>query len=122
LPPQKERNEESVKEMANLLRMGATLTNLACPACASPIFRLKNGDLWCAYCKKKVIVVKEGEEPLQATSPIILSGLETTLLTKIQHIQEQIQRETDVEKLQKLNNVLSSLLENLEKLRKTKRK
>ena len=122
MPPSKskEKNEESVKAMADLLRRGATLTNLACPACASPLFRLKNGDLWCARCEKKVIVVKEGEEPLQATSPLILSELETTLLTKIQQIQRQIQEETDVEKLQKLNNVLSSLLGNLEKLSKTK--
>ena len=120
MPPPKERNDESVKAMADLLRRGATLTNLACPACASPIFRLKNGDLWCASCKKKVIVVKEGEEPLQATSSMVLSSLEATLLTKIQRIQKQIQEETDIEKLQKLNEILSSLLENLEKLRKTK--
>lgn len=122
MPPSKseKKDEESVKAMADLLRRGATLTNLACPACSSPLFRLKNGDLWCARCKKKVIVVKEGEEPFQATSPLILSELENTLLTKIQQIQKQIREETDVEKLQKLNNVLSSLLENLERLRKTK--
>ncbi len=118
--PSRERDEKSVKAMADLLRRGATLTNLACPACASPIFKLKSGELWCARCEKRVIVVKEGEEPLKATSPIILSTLETTLLTKIQHVQKQIQEETDIARLQKLNTILSSLLENLEKLRKVK--
>lgn len=118
--PSRERDEKSVKAMADLLRRGATLTNLACPACASPIFKLKSGELWCARCEKRVVVVKEGEEPLKATSPIILSTLETTLLTKIQHVQKQIQEETDIARLQKLNTILSSLLENLEKLRKVK--
>lgn len=118
--PSKEKNEKSVKAMADLLRRGATLTNLACPACASPIFKLRGGELWCVHCEKRVIVVKEGEEPLKATSPLLLSKLETTLLTKIQQVQKQIQEETDIGKLEKLNTVLASLLENLEKLRKVK--
>ncbi|MCK4434921.1 hypothetical protein KAU92_05470, partial [Candidatus Bathyarchaeota archaeon] len=46
--------------MANLLREGATLTKLACPSCASPLFKLRNGDVWCARCEKKVIILKEG--------------------------------------------------------------
>ena len=53
--------------MADLLRQGATLTDLSCPVCASPLFRLKDGTLWCAKCEKKVIVVKEGEEPEKAS-------------------------------------------------------
>ncbi len=48
--------------MADLLRQGATLTDLSCPACASPLFRLKDGSLWCANDEKKVVIVKEGEE------------------------------------------------------------
>ncbi len=46
-----------LRSMADLLRSGATLTSLACPVCSSPLFRLKNGELWCAQCEKKVVVV-----------------------------------------------------------------
>jgi len=107
--------------MADLLRQGSTLTELACPACASPLFRLKNGDLWCGRCEKKVIVVKEGEGETEATGSIVLQNLEVTLLAKVQTIQNRIEHEENPEELQKLNTVLSGLLENLERIRKTKK-
>jgi UPF0148 protein len=107
--------------MADLLRQGYTLTELACPACSSPLFRLRNGDLWCGKCEKKVIVVKEGEEPPKAERSVAYDDLETTLLTKVQAIQGKIEHEENPEELQKLNTVLSGLLENLERIRKIKR-
>jgi len=107
--------------MADLLRQGATLTDLACPACSSPLFRLKSGYLWCAKCEKKVIVVKEGEEPTKITSSIVLDSLEATLMTKVQEMQNKMQHEENVEELQKLGKALSELLENLEKIRKVKK-
>jgi UPF0148 protein len=107
--------------MVDLLRQGSTLTELACPACASPLFRLRNGDLWCARCEKKVVVVKEGEEPTRITSSMALESLETTLLAKVQTMQSKMEHEENPEELQKLNTTLSGLLENLEKIRKTKR-
>ena len=119
--PQEEKEEQPIKRMADLLRQGATLTELACPACASPLFRLKSGDLWCAKCQKKVIIVKEGEEPSKITGSIVLGSLEATLLTKIKEVQDKMQHEENMEELQKLGTVLSALLENLKKIRKTKR-
>ena len=109
-----------LKSMADLLRRGATLTNLACPVCASPLFKLKSGELWCAKCQKQVIVVKEGETPLQAAKPLVLTKLEATVIAKIEEVEERIKNETDTEKLQKLGAILSSLLDNLEKIRRIK--
>lgn len=106
--------------MADLLRQGATLTNLACPACASPLFRLKNGNLWCEKDQKKVIVVKEGEEPRIASSAA-LDSLEATIMTKIQEIQNKIQCTQDPKELDRLGKTLSGLLENLERTRKIRK-
>jgi len=106
--------------MTDLLRQGATLTELSCPACSSPLFKLRSGDLWCAQCQKRVIVVKEGESPTEATSPMLLTSLESTLLMKIQEMERRIREESDVQKLQELGGILSTLLENLEKVRKIK--
>ena len=106
--------------MADLLTQGSTLTELACPACASPLFKLKNGDIWCAKCEKKVIVVKDDKEPARLTKSMALDTLESTLLAKVQEIQSKMQNEQNVEELQKLASVLSGLLENLEKTRKIK--
>lgn len=107
--------------MADLLRQGATLTEYSCPACASPIFKLKSGELWCAKCQKRAIVVREGETPEEATKPIVLSGLESTVLSKIQEVEAKIRNERDPAQLEKLSATLTTLLENLEKIKRMKR-
>jgi uncharacterized Zn finger protein (UPF0148 family) len=83
------------------------------------LFRLKSGELWCERCRKKVIVVKEGEEA-KPSSTAALSGLESALMSKIEKIQERIACEENPDELLKLNNVLAGLLENLERSRKMK--
>lgn len=112
--------DKPIKRMADLLRQGATLTDLSCPACSSPLFRLKSGVLWCGKCEKKVVVMKEGEEPQEASSATY-NKLEATLLAKVQGIQDKIQSTDDVKELQKLSITLSELLDNLEKVRKMKK-
>ena len=112
---------QHIKKMADLLCQGSTLTELACPACASPLFRLKTGGLWCARCEKKVIVAKEGEGAANATESTTLNALEQTLLMKIEGIQRKIHHEEDSAELQKLDAVLAGLLQNLERTRKVKK-
>jgi UPF0148 protein len=111
-----------VKRGANLLLQGATLTDLSCPECASPLFRLKDGTLWCAKDEKKVLVVKEGEEPpKQAAKPnASYDKLEATLMTKIQDIQGKIEKTEDMDELQKLTQALDQLLNSVEKIKKMK--
>ncbi len=106
--------------MADQLRQGSALTELACPSCASPIFRLRNGDLWCARCEKRVIVLKEGDAEKMLDS-MTLEKTEATLLKKVQEIQSRMQHEDNVEELQKLDATLAGLLENLEKIRKIRK-
>ena len=112
---------KDLQDMANLLKQGAQLTEYSCPACASPLFKLKSGDLWCVKCQKRVIIVKEGETPEEATKPAVLSGLESTVLIKIQEVETRIKTEKDPAQLEKLSNTLTTLLENLEKIRRMKR-
>jgi len=109
---------DKIRSMADLLRSGATLTDLSCPVCSSPLFRLKNGELWCAQCQKRVVVVKEDEQIEETKSLMTLSAVESSLLTKIQEINERIQRENDIEELQRLNAVMSKLLENLDRVKR----
>jgi len=112
---------KSIKAMADLLRQGATLTEHSCPACASPLFKLRSGDLWCGSCKKRVMIVREGEPEPEASKAPAFSSLEATILEKIQAIEKQLAEETDTEKLNALGATLSTLLENLERIRKMKK-
>jgi UPF0148 protein len=116
------KESKTIRIMADLLRQGATLTEHACPACSSPLFKLRSGDLWCASCQKRVIIVKEGEPEPEATDPTFFSNLETTILAKIQEIEKELKEEKDPERLQNLGTTLSTLLKNLEKIRKMKKR
>jgi len=120
---QEKKENTPIKRMADLLIQGATLTDLSCPVCASPLFRLKDGTLWCAKDEKKVVIVKEGEEgpaPKKSASSAY-DKLEATLLTKVEDIQGKIEKTENVEELQKLTCALSELLNSLDKIQKMKK-
>ncbi len=115
------RKSNNLEAMANLLRQGAALTEYSCPACASPLFKLKSGEIWCAKCQKRVILVREGETPEEATKSIALSGLESTVLAKIREVEARIKEEKDSAQLEKLSATLATLLDNLERIKRMKR-
>ena len=116
------RNDDHIKRMADLLRQGATLTDMACPVCSSPLFRLKDGTLWCGKDEKKVILIKEGEEPPKSTGiNAAMDTLEATLMKKVQDLQEKIQQTDNAEELGKLTTALSQILDSLEKVKRMKK-
>jgi hypothetical protein len=65
-----------------------------------------------------VVVVEEGAQPTEAAKPVLLNSLESTILAKIDEVNQKIREETDIERLQKLNEALSMLLDNLQRVRK----
>ena len=111
--------------MAELLRQGATLTDLGCPVCHSPLLRLQDGTLWCGMDQKKVVVVREGEEPPKQVAPTKSNGgtydkLEATLNKKIEDLQLKIEKTDDIDEIQKLTIAISELLNSVEKVKKMK--
>ena len=121
---QQDKESNPIKRMAELLLQGAALTDLSCPVCASPLFRLKDGTLWCVKDEKKVVIVKGGEEPPRQAAPLQSNAaydkLEATLMAKIADIQGRIEQTQDVDELQKLTIALSELLNSVEKIKKMK--
>jgi UPF0148 protein len=121
---QQKTEDTAIKRMGELLRRGATLTDLSCPVCNSPLFRLQDGTLWCAKDEKKVVVVKEGQEPPKQTQAPAANStydkVEATLLAKVQDLQVRIEKTEDIDELQKLTVALSEMLTSLEKIKKMK--
>ena len=107
-------NRKEIRSMVDFLRSGATLTKLSCPSCSSPLLRLKSKDLRCARCQKKVIVVKQ--EDTQKLSPFGI--LDSILLGKIEEIIVRIEKTSDINDLERLGNILSNMLNNIEKVRR----
>ncbi len=108
---------KDIQSMAKMLKQGATLTELSCPVCTSPLFGLKNKQLWCVKCEKRVVLMKAGGQSRQNSNPMLLSNLESTLLKKIEEINMKMSEASDPDQLHKLGVTLSGLLENLEKTR-----
>lgn len=44
--------------MADLLRSGHKMLNVACPICNNPIFQRKNGETFCPTCNREVLIVE----------------------------------------------------------------
>ena len=114
-------DDSHIKRMADLLRQGATLTDLACPNCSSPLFRLQDGTLWCGKDEKQVVVIKEGEEPQKSNTTPVMDKLEATLMAKVQDIERKIEKTDSAEELEKLTCTLSELLNSLEKVKRIKK-
>ncbi len=114
-------DNSDIKRMAELLRQGATLTDLACPRCGSPLFRLQDGALWCGKDEQRVLLLKEGEEAPKENKGTLMDKLEATLMAKVTELQEKIQRTENVEELTKLTKALSDLLDSLEKTKRMKK-
>ena len=43
--------------MADLLRSGNTMLNMACPVCNNPLFRNKEGNTFCPTCNRNVVII-----------------------------------------------------------------
>ena len=54
-------NDEA-KKMAQLLRSGNTMLNQACPVCNNPIFRNKDGKVFCPICNRELMFVNADNE------------------------------------------------------------
>ncbi len=110
---------EHIKKMAEMLKSGATLLSEQCPVCGSPIFDVK-GKLYCSKCNRPVVLVRSAEEGEKIRSEIVLSKLEDTILRKINEINKAIESGNEIEKLEKVSNVIILWLELLEKIKKLK--
>jgi UPF0148 protein len=104
--------------MAELLKAGATLLEEACPQCNSPLFKLSSGEIYCAKCDRKVLIVKSDEEVASALTPMALSTLEETLTVNLQRLERLARTETSPQALESLLKLINSHLEALERIRR----
>lgn len=118
--------KEDAKKMANLLKSGYTMLNLACPVCNNPIFRDKNGNTLCPICNRKVIfrnhedydaneekrkienLNEESQEKLHSSS--IFKNLKQTAMTKLKEFTNLLENEKNPEICEKIINILKQLV------------
>ncbi len=108
-------SDEGMRGMAELLRSGATMLDRSCPECGSPLFRLRSGEIWCAKCGKRVLIVSsEKDEPREA----LWDSTENVLVSKISSVERMLEAEEDPSVIRSLADTLSVLLGALERLKR----
>jgi UPF0148 protein len=110
-----EKDDPSVKRMADLLRQGATMLADACPQCGSPLFKVKD-DIYCVKCDRRIVYADSEEEVEAQVVKILIPELRETLINKLKALNEVVDSETDTEALTKLANLMVLLLQALHRL------
>lgn len=110
-----------MREMAEMLRSGAKMLSYNCPECGSPLFQLKSGEIWCAKCQRRVVIVAEGEDESAPARELLWEELERTLVEKLSAVNRLLSAAGEPERVRELAEVVSVLLSSLERLRRARK-
>ncbi|MCX6648210.1 MAG: autoantigen p27 domain-containing protein [Candidatus Bathyarchaeota archaeon] len=109
--------DQSMKDMAEMLRQGAKMLSMSCPECGTPLFQLKTGEIFCPHEKREVKIIKEGESLEKAKQD---ATLEQTLQSKLQLLQQRLEAENDPAEIRELAKTITVLLDALNLLKPAK--
>ncbi len=117
--------------MADLLRSGHTMLNIACPVCNNPVFQDKEGEKFCPSCNRKVVIVNDqithnfekreiaienNRNSEDIRNKDVLNSLNEVILKKMQWIIEKLKMETQLELIRNYVDILSKLYDLLNKI------
>jgi len=108
---------ENIKKMAEFLKNGNTMLDITCPQCSSPLFKLKNNDIFCVNCQKRVVILKNELDVVSFNKSTILSEIDELLHQKIAAVSALLKNEPDLDQQASLLKLLYSYLSSLEKLK-----
>lgn len=98
-------DNDAIKRAAQLLLDGATMIQDSCPKCHSPLYRMKNGSLFCATCNLPVVTAEEQQQKkLQEKQEDI-----NPIQAKIDQLGEQLLTETDLTKVKEIAATIKEL-------------
>ena len=110
-----DKDDVSIKKMAELLRRGATMLAESCPQCGSPLFKVGD-DIYCAKCNRRIVYAKSDEEVETQAVKTLIPELRVTLIGKLKALNELVESENDIEKLTRVANLMVLLLQSLHHL------
>jgi uncharacterized Zn finger protein (UPF0148 family) len=125
--------KEDAKKMANLLKSGYTMLNLACPVCNNPVFKNKNGDTFCPICNRKVLLInpelsdnkdkyhipinQKEVTNTEVNDLTIYQNLKRVVIMKIKLFTSLLENEKDIEIVDKLTRSLIQLINLISQIR-----
>ena len=126
---------DEAEKMAELLRSGNTMLNLACPVCNNPLFRNKDNEIFCPICNKKVFIKKDNQnqqisntslekriindEKLikpNRNSAIKFNSLKKIIEEKIDYLSQKLKDETQIDLIKRYVKILTKIYDLLNKI------
>ena len=104
-----QKSDDQIRNMAELLKRGATLLNEACPECNTLLFK-EGKNIFCPNCQKRVVIVKDEEEVTQLHRDHIMSDVFEALSLKLGEIIPEIKKDKEYQRMDLLY-YLKELLE-----------
>ena len=126
---------QNSERMAELLRKGYTMLNLACPICNNPIFKKKNQPPFCPICNREVQIVdqntisnKKNASPYNIQIETVNTEFKSNLTLNIEQLSNIINKkmewlikliseETQLEKLEKQLHLIKKSLKILQEIK-----
>ncbi len=109
-----------VKRMTELLRSGAVMLDQACPACGSPLFKLRSGEVICPI-HGPVRVVKTEHEAIEVTTDAVLDEIEKVFSERAMNVLRRLKTiKEDIDEGEELIKLLIYWLDVLERVRRIK--
>lgn len=125
--------KEDAKKMANLLKSGYTMLNLACPVCNNPVFRNKNGDTFCPICNRNVLlinhelsddedknhipIIQNKESNREVNNITIYQDLKRVAIMKVKNFTNLLENEKDIDIVDKITRSLIQLITLINQIR-----
>lgn len=102
--------DERSKRMADALLKGWRMLSEICPVCGSPLFETSGGEVICAVCGTKVILVESEEQVSIEEQRIALERVMGALSRILEREVLSIRgNEIDEEKILRINSILDAL-------------
>lgn len=113
----KKKSDESLQRGAKLLLEGATLGMDHCPQCKMPIYILRDKTMYCATCDVKLVKEEDlnKEEPQGSDLQPVQhkntgrTSSKSPIQAKIDQLSEQLQSETDPNKMIEIAETIKKL-------------
>ncbi len=101
--------EDKSRKLAEALLKGWKMLPETCPVCGSPLFETPGGEVICAVCGTKVILVESDEEVRVEEKRLVLERIVGDLISHLEREVHEAGKELSDETIARINSLLDAI-------------
>lgn len=102
-------SEERSRKLAEALLKGWKMIPETCPVCGSPLFETPSGEVVCAVCGTRVILVSSEEEVKVEEDKLVIERIMRTLLRHLEGVIHEAGDELSDRDIERINSLLDAI-------------